>query len=193
MHLGLYWVSADLQCPVGSNKKLIQLYPVRLISEDQLEHDEVYFLPNFSALIARVSHIRNHINVLFTALFLSKSAFMVSNIPKNISQGRPHRLMVRKSEYVIPTVTIRPTQVFLQRHHFLSQQLCLLSHHIILKPRGSNGQWFPRYLIMSKNWNYSLSLHFLQGKPFSGPSSLWGVPPCGGEQLNMAILSFPRR
>lgn len=44
---------------------------------------------------------------------------------------------------------------------------------------------------MSKNWNYSL--HFLQGKPFLGSSSFWGVPPCGGQQLSMALLSFPRR
>lgn len=64
-------MSADSQYPLGSNKKLIQLYPVCLISEDQLEHEEVYFLPNFSALDATVSHIRNHINVLFTVSFLT--------------------------------------------------------------------------------------------------------------------------
>lgn len=120
-------MSPDLQCPVGSNKKLIQLYPVPLISEDQLEREEIkifiYFLPNFSALNATVRHIRNHINVLFTVSFPSESAIMVSRTPKMYLRGRSCRLMIRKREYVIPTVT-RPTRVFLQRLNFLSQQSC---------------------------------------------------------------------
>lgn len=132
MHLGLYWMSADLQCPVSSNKNLIQLYPMCLISEDQLEHKEVYFLPNFSVLDATVSHIRNHIHVLFTVSFLSESALMVSSIPKIYLRGRSCRFIVRKSEYMISTV-IRPTQVFLQRHHLLSQQSCFAVPSFILE------------------------------------------------------------
>lgn len=35
------------ECLVGSSKKLIQLYPVHLISEDQLEHVDMFFSDKF--------------------------------------------------------------------------------------------------------------------------------------------------
>lgn len=80
-------MSEHLQCPAGSNRKLIQMYPVHVISEDQLEHEDMFFLTNFSALNATVSHIRTNINVLFSVSFLSESAFVVSNIPKMYLRG----------------------------------------------------------------------------------------------------------